>query len=160
MTKTIVSTAIFATSLFLAASHAQAATNFSGEWKMNASKSDFGPMAAQAPQVLTRTIKHSDPALEIATHQKGAAGETNTQLKYTTDGKECVNKLPNGDAKGTAKWQGDNLIVESVREVQGTEIKAKETWTLSDGGKVLTILNHVSVPSQGEFDLKYVFEKQ
>jgi hypothetical protein len=158
MTKAI-STAIFATSLFLAASHAQAAANFSGEWKMNAAKSDFGPMAAQAPEVLTRSIKHNDPALEISTHQKGAQGETTTQLKYTTDGKECVNKLPQGDAKGTAKWQGNNLIVESVREAQGIEIKAKETWTLSDGGKVLTILNHVIIP-QGEFDVKYVFDKQ
>lgn len=159
MTKPIFSAAIFATSLFLAASHAQAATNFSGEWKMNAAKSDFGPMAAQAPEVLTRTIKHNDPALEIATHQKGAAGKVNTQLKYTTDGKECVNKLPQGDAKGTAKWQGDNLILEYVREAQGMEIKAKETWTLSDGGKVLTIVNHITVP-QGEFDIKYVFDKQ
>jgi hypothetical protein len=158
MTKTI-STAIFATSVFLAASHAQAAANFSGEWKMNAAKSDFGPMAAQAPEVLTRSIKHNDPVLEISTHQKGAQGETTTQLKYTTDGKECVNKLPQGDAKGTAKWQGNNLIVESVREAQGIEIKAKETWTLSDGGKVLTILNHVIIP-QGEFDVKYAFDKQ
>jgi hypothetical protein len=159
MTKTIVSTAILATSLFLAASDAQAAANFSGEWKMNAAKSDFGPMGAQAPEVLTRSIKHNDPALEISTHQKGSAGEVNTQLKYTTDGKECVNKLPQGDAKGTAKWQGDNLIVAYVREAQGMEIKAKETWTLSDGGKVLTIVNHITVP-QGEFDIKYVFDKQ
>jgi hypothetical protein len=155
MTKAIVF--LFATSLFLAASEAQAATNFSGEWKMNPGKSDFGPVPA--PELLTRTIKHDDPLLEISTHQKGAQGESTTQLKYTTDGKECINKLPTGDAKGTAKWQGDNLVVESVREVQGNQIKAKETWTLSGGGKVLTILNHFSVP-QGEFDLKYVFEKQ
>jgi hypothetical protein len=161
MTKAIISTAFLTalTVLIFAAPRAQAATNFSGDWKMNVSKSDFGPTAAQAPEVLTRSIKHNDPALEIATHQKGAQGETNSQLKYTTDGKECVNKLPQGEAKGTAKWQGDNLVVESVREAQGVEIKARETWTLSDGGKVLTILNHVTIP-QGELDLKYVFEKQ
>jgi hypothetical protein len=158
MTKAI-STAIFATSLFLAASHAQAAANFSGEWKMNAAKSDFGPMAAQAPEVLTRSIKHNDPALEIATHQKGAAGEVNTQLKYTTDGKECINKLPNGDAKGTAKWKGENLVIESTRTAQGMEIKQADTWSLSEGGKVLTVMSHITVP-QGEFDVKYVFDKQ
>jgi hypothetical protein len=156
MIKAIVSAALIATSLFLAASQAQAAPNFSGEWKMNSVKSDFGQVPM--PDLLTRTIKHSDPVLEISTHQKGSQGERTTQLKYTTDGKECINKLPSGDAKGTAKWQGSSLVVESSLEVQGGTSKQRETWTLSDGGKVLTIQNHVS--GQREFDVKYVFDKQ
>jgi hypothetical protein len=150
---------VVAAPLFLTAIQAQAAPNFSGEWKMNNAKSDFGPTAQTAPELLTRSIKHNDPVIEISTHQKGAQGEATTQLKYTTDGKECVNKLPQGDAKGTAKWQGVNLVIESTRVAQGTEIKARETWTLSEGGKILTILNHVTLP-QGELDLKYVFDKQ
>jgi len=136
---------------------AQAASNFSGEWKMNIAKSDFGP--APAPEELTRSIKHSDPSLEIKTHQKGAQGEISTELKYTTDGKPCVNKVNGSDAKGTAKWDGDNLIIESIREFQGMQLQSKETWILSDGGKTLTINNHIAVP-QGEFDLKLVLEKQ
>jgi hypothetical protein len=147
---------LFATCLFLVASKVQAAPNFTGEWKMNSAKSDFGGIPA--PDLLIRAIKHNDPALEISTHSKGAQGESTTLLKYTTDGKECINKLPSGDAKGTAKWQGDSLVVESSREFQGGTSKQKETWTLSDGGKVLTILNHVS--GQREFDVKFVFEKQ
>jgi len=39
------------------------------------------------------------------------------------------------------------------------EIKQADTWSLSEGGKVLIVVSHVTVP-QGEFDLKYVFEKQ
>ena len=136
---------------------AQAAPNFSGEWKMNIAKSDFGPVPA--PEILTRSIRHNDPVLDIKTHQKGAQGDVSTELHYTTDGKPSVNKVNGSDAKGTAKWQGDNLIVESVRDFQGMELKSKETWTLSDGGKTLTISNHIVVP-QGEFDLKLVLEKQ
>ena len=147
--------AIFLLTLFSAA---LSAANFSGEWKMNASKSDFGP--APAPEILTRSIKQTLAAVEISTHQKGAAGETSTQLKYTLDGKESVNKLPTGDAKGTAKIDGDNIVIQSTREVQGTSIASKETWTLSDGGKVLTILSHISIPGQGEIDLKLVLDKQ
>jgi hypothetical protein len=149
---------LFIAVLSIGAALAQGTTNFSGEWTMNASKSDFGP--APAPEMMTRTIKHQDPNLEISTHQKGVAGETTTQTKYTTDGKESVNKLPTGDAKGTAKWQGDSLVIETAREFQGIQIKGKESWTLSDGGKMLTILNHVSIPQQGEFDLKLVFDKK
>jgi hypothetical protein len=146
---------LFAT-LILAALSAQAAPNFSGDWKLNNAKSDFGGIPA--PELLTRTIKHDDPALEITTHNKGAQGESTTQLKYTTDGKECINKLPSGDAKGTAKWQGYSLVIDSSREFQGGVSTQKETWTLTDGGKTLTILNHVS--GQREFNVKYVFEKQ
>ncbi len=148
-------TAILFSTLFAAT---LSAANFSGEWKMNASKSDFGP--APAPEMMTRSVKQSLAAVEISTHQKGAAGDTTTQLKYTLDGKESVNKLPNGESKGTAKLEGDTLVIQSTREFQGMSISGKETWSLSDGGKVLTILNHVSVPGQGEFDLKLVLDKQ
>jgi len=145
-------------SIFLLGSVGQAQPNFSGNWKMNIAKSDFGPVPA--PEILTRAIQHHDPTLEIATHQKGARGEVDTQLKYTTDGKPCVNMVQGGEAKGVAKWLGENLVIENERDFQGTPITSKETWTLSDGGKTLTITNHVSVPKQGEFDIKYVFDKQ
>ena len=100
MTKTMVSAAILATSLFLAASHAQAAANFSGEWKMNVAKSDFGQVPA--PEVLTRSIQHHDPVLEYKSYQKGVQGEVTTEIKYTTDGKPCVNTVQDMPAKGTA----------------------------------------------------------
>jgi len=158
MRKSPVFITLFSIFLLGSARQVQAAPNFSGDWKMNIAKSDFGPVPA--PEVLTRAIKHTDPALEIATHQKGARGEVNSQLKYTTDGKPCSNTVQGGEAKGTATWHGENLVIESERDFQGTPIKSKETWALSDAGKTLTITNHVSVPQQGEFDIKYVFDKQ
>jgi hypothetical protein len=135
----------------------QAAPNFTGEWKMNVAKSDFGPVPA--PEQMARTIKQDDPALDITTRQKGAQGEVTTHLKYTTDGKPCVNTVNGSEAKGTAKWQGDSLVIESTRDYQGMQLRSKETWSLSDAGKTLTIMNHITVP-QGEFDIKFVLEKQ
>jgi hypothetical protein len=132
--------------------------NFTGEWKMNNAKSNFGPMPA--PDMMTRSIKHSDPSLEITTHQKGARGELTSELKYTTDGKPAVNKVRGSDAKGTARWEGQTLVIESWLEIPGGEIKGKETWALSGGGKTLTIRNHTSIPQQGEFDTTWVLEKQ
>jgi hypothetical protein len=152
---------IFITSglaLLIAASQVQAAPpDFSGDWKLNIAKSDYGPIPA--PEVMTRTIKHADPSLAFKTYQKGEQGEVTTDMKYTTDGKETLNKTPIGDAKGTAKWDGDKLIIESTRETQGVTIQAKDAWALSEGGKVLTITSHITVP-QGEFDIKLVFDKQ
>jgi FlaG/FlaF family flagellin (archaellin) len=72
----------------------------------------------------------------------------------------CANKVNGSDAKGTAKWQGDSLVIDSTRQIQDVQITSKEVWTLSEGGKVLTINNHVSIPQQGDFDIKLVLEKQ
>jgi hypothetical protein len=153
---------LIAFSLFLFISgtiiFAQAPHDFSGEWKMDIAKSDFGRFPA--PEALNRTIHQNGTALTIATYQKGKQGEVHSELKYTTDGKECVNHLQGGDAKGTAKIEGVNLVIESTRDYQGTEIRSKETWTLTDGGKTLTIQNHVTIAQQGEADTKLVLNKQ
>jgi hypothetical protein len=135
------------------AGQSQAATNFSGEWKLNLAKSDYG--IVPPPEFMTRTIKHNDPNLEASTHQKGAQGEVTTTLKYTTDGKPAENT----GSKGSAKWESDKLVVDSVRDLQGAELKFHEVWSLSPDGKTMTINNHIVAP-QGEFDLVLVFDKQ
>jgi hypothetical protein len=136
----------------------QAPPNFSGEWKMDIAKSDFGKIPA--PEAISRTVDQSAAVLHIKTYSKGKQGEVRSELTYTTDGKESVNHLQGGDAKGTLKFDGVNLVIESTRDYQGTEIRSKETWTLSDGGKTLTILNHVTIAKQGDFDTKLVLNKQ
>jgi hypothetical protein len=138
-------------------SPAQAAPNLTGEWKLNVAKSNYGPIPA--PQLMIRKVNHAEPALGITTTQKGAQGEVTTQLSYTTDGKPTVNKVAGGEAKGTAQWQGDKLVIDSTREFQGNPMRSKEVWSLSADGKVLTIATHLGLP-QGEFDLTLVFDKQ
>jgi hypothetical protein len=137
---------------FLAA-QAHAAANFTGVWKLNLAKSEYGPVPQ--PDAMTRTINHNDPSLQISTYTKGAAGEVTTELKYTTDGKPAENK----GSKGSAKWDGDKLVVDSVRDYQGAELKLHDVWTLSPDGKTLTISSHLTVP-QGEVDMTQTFEKQ
>ena len=134
-----------------------ASQNLSGEWKLNFAKSDYGKFPA--PSSMTRKIAHNDPKLILTTTQKGAQGEVTSKLVYTTDGKESVNQVAGGEAKGIAQWIGDKLMIESSREFQGVTLKQKDIWTLSADGKTLTIDSHVSIPN-GEFDIKQVFDKQ
>jgi hypothetical protein len=143
--------AVFAMTLLAAQS--QAAPNLTGVWKLNLAKSEYGPVPQ--PEAMTRTINHNDPTLQISTYQKGAQGEATTELKYSTDGKMMENK----GSKGSAKWDGDKLVVDSVRDMQGNELKFHEVWSLSPDGKMLTINNHITA-AQGEFDLTLVFDKQ
>jgi hypothetical protein len=144
--------------LFASCLSAQNPPDYSGEWKMDIAKSDFGKFPA--PAALTRTVEQTGSSLVIKTYQKGKQGEVRSELKYTTDGKECVNHLQGGDAKGTLKFQGPNIVIESTRDYQGTEIRSKEIWTLSNGGQELTIQNHVTIAQQGEADTKLVLSKQ
>jgi hypothetical protein len=131
--------------------------NFTGEWKMNPDKSNFAPLPA--PDKLVRRINHSGSRLKITTTQAGQQREIVTDLAYTTDGAECKNAIRGEEFSGTARWDGDTLVIESKREVQGMEIVQKERWALAGDGQTLTIVNHVHTP-QGGFDITIVLEKQ
>ncbi len=154
MKKILVLLVVFAGTFFLLGGRAQAAgRDFSGVWKLNGAKSDYGKFPA--PLSVTRKITYNDPKLVLSTTQTGPQGDVTNSLTYTTDGKESVN----GDSKGSAQWIGDKLMIESSREFQGVTLKQKEIWTLSADGKTLTVDSHVSIPN-GEFDVKQAFDKQ
>jgi hypothetical protein len=137
---------------------AQAKSDFTGTWKINTSKSDFGPMPP--PDSVTYTITHQDPSLKanVAT-TGGMQGDMKYDLSYTTDGKECVNHIGEGEVKSTLKWDGDDLTVETKGSFGGNDFTAKGRWNLSADGKTLTITQHYS-SSMGEADVKEIFEKQ
>jgi hypothetical protein len=130
--------------------------NFTGEWKMNASKSDFGQLPA--PEKMVRTIQHDEPNLHIKTNQVGSQGEITTELKYTTDGKEATNTTRGGQVKGTAKWDGDVLVIESTRTIQSVEINQVDRWSIAPDGKSMMVESHLKTP-QGELQLKIAFDK-
>jgi hypothetical protein len=132
--------------------------NFSGEWAMDAAKSDFGPIPP--PATMTRKVEHSDPAMTVTTIQTGGAqGDSTVTQKFATDGKETTNEMMGSPTKSTAKWDGGNLVVVTKADFQGTEITINSKWSLSADGKVLTDAWHLVTP-QGEFDLTYVMNKK
>ena len=131
--------------------------NFTGAWKLNVPKSEFGMMPA--PEKQERTIKHEDPKMNINSVSVGPQGEQKTESNYTTDGKDSINKVRGADVKSVAAWEGDKLVVKSKREAQGMEITVVENWSLSADGKVLTIVNKIGTP-QGDFEATMVLDKQ
>ena len=59
--------------MLLAAGLAIAKPNFTGDWKLDADKSNFGPMPP--PTSMSLDIDHTDPNLKIVTKQSGAQGD-------------------------------------------------------------------------------------
>jgi len=131
--------------------------DFSGTWKLNVAKSDFGPLPG--PDSRTDVITHKEPSLSNSVTAEGAQGKQQYTVSYTTDGKEAVNHIGPREVKSTLKWAGSDLKVNSKFVYNDAEVTSESTWSLSSDGKTLTIKAHFTSP-MGEADQTYVFEKQ
>jgi hypothetical protein len=132
--------------------------NFSGEWTLDATKSDFGPMPA--PQSMTRKVEQSDPNVSYTEVVVGGPqGDQTTTTKFSTDGKETTNEIMGNPVKWTGKWDGNALVSSAKADFQGNEITLAHKWTISADGKVLTDAFHIGT-GQGDFDITYVMNKK
>jgi hypothetical protein len=129
--------------------------NFSGEWKMNAAKTNFGPLPP--PTSIVRKVTHAEPSLVIVEEQQGDLGTQNTTRKYTTDGKDTSFEANGAEVKGSAVWDGNVIVVTSSVDAVG--LKFIDRMNLSEDGRTLTSVVHIASP-QGELDITIVFDKQ
>jgi hypothetical protein len=136
---------------------AQAKPNFSGTWKLNVGKSDFGPVPG--PDSQEEKINQEDPNMKVNVAEKGQMGDMNFDLTYTTDGKECTNSVAGNEFKSVVNWDGNDLVIDTKGSFDGNDFTAKDRWTLSEDGKTLTVRRHLA-SAMGEADQKVIFEKQ
>ena len=155
--KRIVSMAALVGVMVSGTAAAQSTPNFSGDWKMNGTASNFGGMPA--PTSLSQKIVHEEPTLKVATAQSGEFGDWTSDFTFTTDGKECLNKVADFQVKSTLKWDGPVLVVDSTMDFQGSPATMTDRWSLSEDGKTMTVDRHFSGP-MGAGDGKIVFDRQ
>ena len=140
--------------------------DFSGEWKLNESKSDLGQFQGRgaAKKLKVAALTANGMSFErVSTNQAGE--EVVRKETLTFDGKETESAaFGSSKKKSTTKWSddGQSLIVNSTilfdRNGEVTEIKQKETWKLTDNGQGLSIESNSS-SSFGESSMKLVYEK-
>ena len=150
----VLSVTAFATSMF-----AQTKPNFSGTWKLNVAKSDFGPVPA--PDSRTDVIDHSEPGVE-SRHQRYRKARRadiggHLELHHRWQGSH----QPHGPARGKSdRGLGrSKLVVNAKTTYQDAELGIKSIWVLSDDGKTLTQNVHYSTP-MGEADQTLIYDKQ
>lgn len=129
--------------------------DFSGDWKMNAAKSNFGPLPP--PSVMNRSISHKEPALTIVEEQQSAMGDQKTTRKYVTDGSESTFEVQGMSVPSTASWQ--ELALVFVSRIDAAGLTITDRMTLAADGKSLTSAVHIASP-QGDADITVVFDKQ
>ncbi|MCM3872718.1 MAG: hypothetical protein ND895_18710 [Pyrinomonadaceae bacterium] len=147
----------FLIALPLVSVFSQQKPDFSGTWKLNVAKSDYGQLPG--PDSRTDVITHKDPSLSNSVTAEGAQGKQAYTVSYTTDGKEVVNNIGPREVKSTLKWVGSDLKVSSKFDYNGAPVTSEATWSLSADGKTLTINVHFT-SAMGEADQKIIFEKQ
>jgi len=131
--------------------------DYSGEYKLNAEKSDFGRLTK--PTAFTRKIEHKEPNIHVISTFTGPNGDVVTDVKYTTDGKPTVNVVRGAEIRGEMTWEGDGLLLTTTRTVNGKELVTKEHWQLFEHGKVLSTLSHTAMPD-GDMAILMVMDKQ
>ena len=136
---------------------AEGKPDFSGDWKMDASKSDFGPMPA--PDKVTEKIVHKDPSLEVNSVQSDSGGERKVDLTYRTDGTPTKGKIGENDVTSTAKWDGNVLAIESSLQTPGMAVTFHDRWTMAEDGKSFTIDRTVTT-ALGDVKFKITLVRQ
>ena len=147
----------FLIALPLVSVFAQGKTDYSGTWKLDVAKSDFGMLPG--PTSRTDVITHKDPTLTNHVTTEGDQGKLDYTVSYSTDGKEATNTVGERVSKSTAKWDGNNIVINTKLKFGDADVEIVSTWVLAADGKTLTVSAHIT-STMGETDQKLVYEKQ
>ncbi|RPI24118.1 MAG: hypothetical protein EHM61_18010 [Acidobacteria bacterium] len=131
--------------------------DFSGKWVLNKDQSEMRTRDGEKPDI-TMTIEQAADTLKAK--QESSVEFMNREYTYKLNG-ETQEVAGRGGrmSKVTPKWEGDVLVVTTVREGQQGTMTSTERWQLSADGKTLTIAGK-NQSSRGEFESKMVYQKQ
>lgn len=151
---------IYAVSLllpYIVAVAAQSRPNFTGTWKLNVDKSD---VEGFSPQSFVLEIVHKEPHVRSIAAITQEGKEAKSEVNFTTDGKDTVNKTPDGEGTDKARWEGNVLVRDTQGKLSnGLSLTQRDKYTLSEDGKTMTIARHYATEIS-EGNLRFVFEKQ
>jgi hypothetical protein len=187
MKKSIILTAIFCLLAISAYAQEKKATDFSGNWTLDVSKSKLDERARI--ESMTLNVSQTGKEIKVETATKRAArpeGETpgggmgrggerpgggfggDGAAVYNLDGKEMTMPASGGQPGGltTVKAEVDKdnkLKVTSTRKISSPmgdfTFTTKETWEITDGGKTLKIVREMET-RRGNMTSEMVFTKK
>ncbi len=137
--------------------------DFTGSWKLNVTKSDYGQVPQ--PSSETNVVTQTGDDFKVTVTQAGAVGDQNYTVSFKAggDGVQMPDDAFPANAEfrlvsSKAEWAGLALVVTQKATYQGGPVDITSRWTLSDDGKVMTKLTTFSL-DQGVFTTTTVFEK-
>jgi hypothetical protein len=140
--------------------------DFSGTWRLDHSKSDFGAFEDKplAKADSTLVVEHRDAELKIKRTLSLNGQEEVKEFVYYTDERGETNQatLGVGEVKSKTKWDGDRVVSEAkvVRKSQTGpyELNVTQRWQVSSDGKTLTNTTNIS-NQMGAQQVKLVYRR-
>lgn len=133
--------------------------DFSGNWKLNSSKSKLNDQFSMAPKELI--VVQLDNDLNLEKHSSFQGNDFTIKDKFTLDGKECVNTgWRDTQKKSTAVWSDDKLSLKIITKFpmgDNGEMTIVEVYRLDSSNLVI---ESSASSSFGDVAETLVFEKQ
>jgi hypothetical protein len=150
--------AILALALAAAAQDA-AKPNFTGVWKMDPEKSNFG--GATAPASAQYVIRQTGATVMLQYTQDGHS----SRVDLVPDGAEHVTETtPDAETWTRAYWSGNVLVLESRSKPLSASsrplIQWTSRWSLSPDRKALTIQRRIVIPGTNAVEQNVVFNRE
>ena len=132
--------------------------NFSGNWKLNNTKSQLNDQFSLAP--LEIIIVHNGNDLSVEKHSDFQGQAVTTNDKLTLDGKECINPgFMDSQKKSVVNWSDDKQSLKIVSTIPLDDGDMTITEVYKIDGDNLVIASSAS-SSYGELSETMVYDKQ
>ena len=145
---------------FSAASAAgQSRPDFSGVWRLEAAASRMiGSDTSGGEHRLTWLVNHRDPEISVVVNLRDEHGSHEYAFRCTTDGRECVNELPElGEVRRiSAVWEDSVLVMSQRATTPHGDFTARDRLSLS--GEQL-IFERTITNERGDRVVRQVFRK-
>jgi len=162
--KSLTALLAFAMIISSAATLSAQRAGFSGNWKLDESKSELGEFAARVAHTIKTEQKDESIAVTKTTPGFNGGEDITSTVNLTFDGKVVESEGFGGSKrKSTAKWSDDgktltiNTTTNFERDGQSFEFKSTEKWTITADG-LLSIATNSTSP-RGDSSTKAIYKK-
>ncbi len=132
---------------------AAAGVDLSGTWKMDASRSESAHQAVPIGKVVL-VVRQTPTQITMET-RRTEPGKTEVQsdsLPFLLNGAETTTKVLDVPVKTKAHWDGEKLITETERTINGASVTTRNVHTLNAIGTELTVQKTLTVQHGYQFE--------
>ena len=133
--------------------------NYSGEWKLNESKSELGYDFSMAPASVS--VEHTKKTLDLKSINVWEGQEIPSESHFTLDGKECTNTgMGDSQIKSTAVVIKETKAIKIITDGSAEGIgdwTSTQVMSIKDGNLVIEF---EAASDMGGMAETYVFDKQ
>jgi len=132
-----------------------AGPDYSGEWKLNADRSDMRSL----PEPAAETLRIEHRGVRIHCTAVPVSGGAPMSWDYTTDQTDAKYRIGDTSRRTQSKWEGNALLINTLVDSRDRSYTVMDRWKMSKDGKTLTIRRQVET-LHGESEALLVYEKQ